>query len=109
MGISRPQTQAGLDELVRGKSVVLEVSIPACSQCQALETLLDGLDGEFPDVTFAQVNASDFNFLCETRGITSVPTLLLLCDGVELTRFAGPVPQRVIRHGIRTYLSGGAE
>lgn len=109
MPILRPQTLAELDAALRGVSAVLEVSIPHCAMCESAESALEKLSAYFPRVAFIQVNAASdaFEFLLDTRGIRTVPTLLFLCDGVELARDFGAVPTKVIRQKIETYLSGG--
>lgn len=60
-----------------------------CKPCEALEPKLKKMEGEFPDVSFYSVNVDEHPSLAKEYQIRSVPTVILLKDGREITRIVG--------------------
>ena len=96
-----PKNQRELDKLLRDNSAVVEITIPACANCESVSSILEKLENEFSKILFIQLNANDFDLFCETRLIQSAPTFLFLSDGVELARCAGAVSIKALRQTIK--------
>lgn len=60
-----------------------------CGPCKALEPKIKKMEEEFPSVDFKSVNVDDDPALAKKYQIRSVPTVILLRDGREVTRVNG--------------------
>lgn len=61
-----------------------------CGPCKAIAPLLDELASEYDGkVTVAKVDVDSQVNLAQKFGVSAIPTLVLLSDGEEKTRFVG--------------------
>jgi thioredoxin 1 len=61
-----------------------------CGPCRMIAPLLDELATEFTGrANIAKVNVDEAPGLAQQFSVSSIPTLLVLKDGVEVTRFVG--------------------
>ncbi|NJE04667.1 thioredoxin [Thermococcus sp. M36] len=70
----------------RDGKVVLWFSIPGCPPCRIVESFMEELSAEFPEITVVHVNADEWNGLVNEFEIFNVPTLVYLKDGKEVAR-----------------------
>ncbi|WP_297438135.1 thioredoxin family protein [Thermococcus sp.] len=75
----------GNTELNSGK-VVLWFSIPGCPPCRIVESFMEELSGEFPEIKVVHINAEKWNDLVNHFDVLNVPTLIYLKDGEEVGR-----------------------
>lgn len=78
-------------------TVVDEVSAPGlvlvdfwadwCVPCRQLSPVVDEVAGEFPQVRVVKVDIEAEPALVQSMGVQSVPTLVLLRDGLVVDRF----------------------
>ncbi len=68
-----------------------------CGPCRTFAPRYDEVSEEFPDVTFAKVDTETENLLAGSLGIRSIPTLMVLRDGILLYREAGAIPKETLR------------
>lgn len=76
-----------------------------CAPCKTLEPKLQKMEAEFPNIAFYSVNVDDDPGLAKQYKIRSVPTVILLRDGQEVTRIAGAALINPLRKAFRD-LSG---
>lgn len=70
--------------------VLVEFWTPDCGPCRSMAPIFDELAGIYKDkVLFGKVNAYDCPRLCAEFRITSVPTILLLEEGITQSKFIG--------------------
>jgi len=60
-----------------------------CGPCKMLEPKLNKLGEEYPDVNFVSINVDDDPALAKKFQIRSLPTVILLNNGDEVTRVIG--------------------
>jgi thioredoxin 1 len=61
-----------------------------CGPCRMIAPVLDELQGEFDGrANIGKVNVDDAPGLAQQFGVSSIPTLIVLKDGTEVTRFVG--------------------
>ena len=68
---------------------VKKFSASWCGPCRALAPVMNEIKGQFNNVTFTDYDVDvAFNEATE-YGIRSVPTVVIVKDGVEINRFTG--------------------
>jgi len=83
-------------------NVVLEFYTPWCNPCSQLSPTLTSLSQEFSHIRFLKINAEENNEASLLASIRSVPTILFLKDGVELTRLIGYRNSSFLKETINT-------
>ena len=70
-----------------------------CGPCRALAPTLEALQDEFAreGVQIAKVDVDDQAELAERFGVTSIPTLVVLRDGLEIRRHIGAARPDALR------------
>ncbi|WP_457754350.1 thioredoxin family protein [Thermococcus sp.] len=65
---------------------VLWFSILGCPPCRIVESFMEELSEEFPEITVVHINAEEWNDLVNHFDVLNVPTLVYLKDGEEVAR-----------------------
>lgn len=68
---------------------VLKFGATWCAPCKVLNPKLDSLMAKFPDIEFYKLDVDSDKAEREQYKIASVPTVILLKDGVEVNRLSG--------------------
>ena len=66
-----------------------------CMNCNALTPILNGVKGEFPDITFKDIDVYN-DETANKYNITTLPTLVFERDGKEVGRLMGLKPKSLI-------------
>ena len=69
--------------------VVVDFFATWCGPCKMLAPILDGIEGETPDVAFCRVDVDQAPDLARRFGIMSIPTLIFFRDGNEFAKTVG--------------------
>jgi thioredoxin 1 len=69
---------------------------PWCGPCRAFGPIFEKVAARHPDVTFAKINTEEEQGLASALGIQSIPTLMVLRDGVLLFSQAGALPESAL-------------
>ncbi len=67
----------------------LKFGAARCGPCKALEPKIKKMEEEFPSISFKSINVDDEPALAKKYQIRSLPTVILLRDGREVTRVNG--------------------
>jgi thioredoxin 1 len=95
------------------KSEVLDSKIPVlvdfwaewCGPCKAIAPILDELAGEVSGkLKVAKVNVDDNQQLAGQFGIRSIPTLLVIKDGVVQSQMVGAMNKAALKDKLSAYL-----
>ena len=60
-----------------------------CGPCRALTPVMNEIKGNYSNVKFEEYDIDEYSDITEEYGVRSVPTVIIVKDGVELQRFAG--------------------
>ena len=60
-----------------------------CGPCRALAPVMNEIKGQFSNVKFTDYDVDTAYEAAEEYGIRSVPTVVIVKDGVEINRFTG--------------------
>jgi len=60
-----------------------------CGPCRALTPVMNEIKGNFSNVKFEEYDIDEYSDITEEYGVRSVPTVIIVKDGIELQRFTG--------------------
>ena len=75
------------------KPVVLDLFATWCGPCRMLAPILKALSEERPDVKFVSVDVDADPEIAMRYGVSSIPCLVFIKNGEEVTRSIGLVPK----------------
>jgi thioredoxin 1 len=73
--------------------VLVDMYADWCGPCKALTPMLEEMDGNIEGVTMVKLNVDDSPETAQEYGVMSIPTVLILKDGVEVKRLVGLSPK----------------
>lgn len=81
------------NENITNGTVVVDFYAAWCNPCKMLAPVFEQVSNEVEGVTFGKVNIDKNMELTVKYNVTTVPTIVLLKDGVEVDRTVGFVPK----------------
>ncbi|MEU6643067.1 thioredoxin [Saccharomonospora sp. NPDC046836] len=90
-------TSGNFEEVV-GKDGIVLVDFWAswCGPCRMFAPVFEQAAGRHQDIVFGKVNTEKQTALAEAFGISSIPTLMAVRDGVVLYAQPGALPEQVL-------------
>lgn len=87
-------TQQTFNEtLDNNEIVIVDFWAPWCGPCIQFAPIFEMVSEEYPDVVFAKVNTEEQQTLSAQYGIQSIPTIMVVRDGIILLNQAGSLPE----------------
>ncbi len=68
---------------------VKKFSAQWCGPCRALTPVMNEIKGNYSNVKFEEYDIDEYSDVTEEYGVRSVPTVIIVKDGIELQRFTG--------------------
>ena len=88
-------TQGNFDALVlnSNKTVLLDFWAPWCGPCRMVAPILEQIAAEREDVVIGKVNVDEEMEIAREYGIVSIPTLIVVKNGMEVDKAIGYRPK----------------
>jgi thioredoxin 1 len=87
-------TSQNFDEIKgSNKKVLIDFYADWCGPCRMLSPTVDEIAEENADIIVGKINVDDEPSLAQQFGVMSIPTLVVLKDGVEIQRSMGVRPK----------------
>lgn len=87
-------TKESFDEtLDSNEIVIIDFWAPWCGPCIQFAPIFEKVAENYPDITFGKVNTEEQQSLATKYGVSSIPTLMVVRDGIILLNSAGSLPE----------------
>jgi thioredoxin 1 len=85
--------------------VVIDCWAAWCYPCRLIAPVVEELAGEYGSAAlFAKLNVDENPLTAAVYGVQSIPTILIIKDGVEVDRIVGAMPKEQIEAVIKRHL-----
>lgn len=82
-------SDTNFQEVVSTGTHLIDFYADWCGPCRVLTPILEEISSENRNVSFSKVNTDESQAIAEKYQITSLPTMILIHNGVELGRLLG--------------------
>ena len=89
-------TSANFDDIRNKGTVLIDFYADWCGPCKMIAPIISEIADERADITVGKINVDDASDLAREFNIYSIPTLVVLKDGVEVKRATGARPKDAI-------------
>ena len=84
------------DQVKANETVLVDFWAAWCGPCRQFGPVFETVSEQHPDILFAKVDTEAQPGLASAFGITSIPTLMAIRDGVVLYAQPGALPQHAL-------------
>lgn len=89
-------TSANFDDIRNKGTVLIDFYADWCGPCKMIAPIISEIADERADITVGKINVDDASDLAREFNIYSIPTLVVLKEGVEVKRATGARPKDAI-------------
>ncbi len=81
------------ETLDKGGIVIVDFWAEWCGPCRQFGPIFERVSDQFPDVVFGKLNTETEQAIATQYGIMSIPTIMVVRDGIILLNQAGSLPE----------------
>jgi thioredoxin 1 len=90
-------TESTFESILKKQGIVLiDFWAPWCGPCRVFGPIFEAASEKHEDITFAKVNTQEQPGIAGALQIQSIPTLMVLREGVLVFRQPGALPEKVL-------------
>ena len=78
------------------KTVLLDFGAPWCAPCRMVVPVIEEIAGERPDIKVGKINVDEQPELASKFSIMSIPTLVVMKNGMIVQQVSGARPKKAI-------------
>lgn len=101
MSVTTITTTTDYDEAIRDGIVVIDFWAQWCGPCRSYAPAFLEAAEENPQARFVKLNVDEAPELAARHNIKSIPTTLIMKDGVVVERLVGVVPARILSETVK--------
>ena len=91
-------TAANFEERVLANDIaILDFWAPWCGPCKQFAPIFEKVAAENPDILFGKVNTEEEQALAGQFQIRSIPTIMILREGIGIFQQAGMLPEEALK------------
>lgn len=91
-------TAANFEERVLANDIaILDFWAPWCGPCKQFAPIFEKVAAENPDILFGKVNTEEEQALAGQFQIRSIPTIMILREGIGVFQQAGMLPEEALK------------
>ncbi len=91
-------TAANFEERVLASDIaILDFWAPWCGPCKQFAPIFEKVAAENPDILFGKVNTEEEQALAGQFQISSIPTIMILREGIGVFQQAGMLPEEALK------------
>jgi len=84
------------DEVQKNPIAILDFWAPWCGPCKSFAPIFEKVAGENPDILFGKINTEEEQALAQHFQIRSIPTVMILKEGIVVFNQAGMLPEEAL-------------
>ena len=85
------------DEVQKHQIVILDFWAPWCGPCKSFAPVFEKTAMEYPDILFGKVNTEEEQDIAGYFQIRSIPTVMILKEGIGVFSQAGMIPEEGLK------------
>ncbi len=90
-------TEANFNETTENNPIVIvDFWAPWCGPCVQFGPIFEETSNEYPDITFAKVNTEEEQGIAGHFNIQSIPTVMIIREGIIVFLQAGMLPKEAL-------------
>ena len=84
------------DEVQKSQIAILDFWAPWCGPCKSFAPIFEKVAQENPDILFGKINTEEEQALAQHFQIRSIPTVMILKEGIVVFNQAGMLPEEAL-------------
>ena len=84
------------DEVQKHQIAILDFWAPWCGPCRSFAPIFEKVSQEYPEILFGKINTEEEQELAGHFQIRSIPTVMILKEGIVVFSQAGMLPEEAL-------------